>query len=1547
MWFKKLLRWGKEQQPSRAASKWAKAALNMELLEDRTVPATFTVSNLNDTGLGSLREAIIDANTTTGADTIKFQANMNGAIHLSYELYITDDVSIVGSGAKNITIDADATSRIFYINDHVDGNSIDVSLSGLRLTDGYTAGRGGAIYNYDENLALNGMVLDGNFAAGSGGAIAQFHGNLTIINSTVSNNVSLYNGGGVYAPLWYDGDSLTIKGSTISGNVASSDGGGLYTAASAGLIENSTISGNSGTHGGGVYIDGGVWTIKDTTISNNHATTGGGVYVNDTDGNLLIDGSTISGNETYGNGAGLFFYNTDYDVTIQDSSIDDNHAGGSGGGISFYAGGSDLSISGTTIANNSALADGGGISFYAGDSSLFIVSSTISGNRAGDTGGGIDIYADTTFDEAVYIKDSHIDGNSAANDGGGIHFEINGDFGYNYNSFYHYGTMHVIGGSISGNTSGGDGGGVSLKADNFEGSIHFTDVTIANNSATQDGGGVALYADGDHAYYGLVTFDGAHVTGNHAGGDGGGISLRVYDNINGDVSINGSDVSGNSAEGDGGGLAINVGHESYVSTGYYNYPYGYQYSGYWVYVGDINSSATISIDGSTFTANASDRDGGGVYVGVERDFDGRFDVSKSSFTSNAADGNGGAISLYVGGNLYGDIALADTTISKNAATGDAGGGFDLRVDGRGAYSSDINFYAVTIADNTADGQGGGVNLEFNGDFGGRINFEASGITGNSALHGEGGGISFYSDGAFHGRLSLYGTSLTDNTAEDAGGGLSMRVTDSIEGDVVLVNSDVSNNHALYGSGGGVAIWAYAIEGSSVELYNSTVTGNRAGGDGGGVAIDAKYGVFYSQFQFEHDVITGNSAEGDGGGVAIRTEAFVEGDVAFNDSDVSQNYAGGSGGGISFKADYVFVGYSHFELYGSTINDNAAKGNGGGVNFTVGSYFAGSSDFEVRYTEISGNTAAGYGGGLLVAATDFYGSVRFYQDQIKDNTSVGGGGGVFVTLGGDSDGYVGIGRSTISGNQSEASGGGLFFSDSGTSYLKVYASLVAENYAGDDGGGLWIDSYYGDVSIVNSTISGNISYNGAGGGIYVDYLADFHLEINNSTIAFNKAWQGAGGGIYANNHLTLSSTIVSDNHAGYAPSDDLGGSATFYAYYSLIESPGSANIAGNLYTTILGEDPLLSPLADNGGSTWTHALQAGSPAINAGDNSLGLSYDQRGFNFHRENPSYSPDIGAFEMQPGPLDVTVVGAGLGSEVKVFNADGTLKFDFTAFDSAVQGVTVALGDVNGDGVADIIVGAASGGNGHVKVFDGNDPTHVLFDFFAFDGLFGGGVNVAAGDVNGDGLLDIIAGAGAGGGPRVEVFSGLDLTVLANFFAFDGAFGGGVNVASGDINGDGYADIICGAGAGGGPRVEVFSGLDTNVVLQNFFAFEGGFAGGVNVAAGDINGDGLADLIVSTATAGSRIQAFSGLDPSDFLFENGVGGRQDVDPFSVPGVFTWNGGLRIAAADYNHDGIADIIAGAAPNGGPAVATLDSAGAVQDAFFAFSQDFTGGVFVG
>src|SRR5262249_51870134 len=138
-----------------------------------------------------------------------------------------------------------------------------------------------------------------------------------------------------------------------------------------------------------------------------------------------------------------------------------------------------------------------------------------------------------------------------------------------------------------------------------------------------------------------------------------------------------------------------------------------------------------------------------------------------------------------------------------------------------------------------------------------------------------------------------------------------------------------------------------------------------------------------------------------------------------------------------------------------------------------------------------------------------------------------------------------------------------------------------------------------------------------------------------------------------------------------------------------------------------------------------------------------------------------------------------------------------------------------------------------------------------------FTGGLWVAAGDVNRDGRADIITAADRGGGPQVTITSGADLTgrtVLSNFFATLNTFTGGIRVACADVNGDGFADVIAGAGPGGSPQITIFDGQSMQRVTA-YFAFgpqSAGFSGGVFVAAGDVTGDGLADIIVGAAPGG-----------------------------------------------------------------------------------------------
>ena len=171
----------------------------------------------------------------------------------------------------------------------------------------------------------------------------------------------------------------------------------------------------------------------------------------------------------------------------------------------------------------------------------------------------------------------------------------------------------------------------------------------------------------------------------------------------------------------------------------------------------------------------------------------------------------------------------------------------------------------------------------------------------------------------------------------------------------------------------------------------------------------------------------------------------------------------------------------------------------------------------------------------------------------------------------------------------------------------------------------------------------------------------------------------------------------------------------------------------------------------------------------------------------------------------------------------------------------------------------GAGAGGGPAVNVYSGIDNS-VLASFFAFEEDFTGGVQTAVADVNNDGISDVIVGAGAGGGPRVIVYDGATnfTTQLFDFFAFSTEFSGGVDVAGGDFNADGFADIVVGAGPGGGPQVSIFDGRTGNVLTQ-FFAYDQSFSGGVTVAVGDVDGSSFNSVITGAgAGGGSHVKSF-----------------------------------------------------------------------------------------
>ncbi|MBU1203229.1 S8 family serine peptidase [Patescibacteria group bacterium] len=224
------------------------------------------------------------------------------------------------------------------------------------------------------------------------------------------------------------------------------------------------------------------------------------------------------------------------------------------------------------------------------------------------------------------------------------------------------------------------------------------------------------------------------------------------------------------------------------------------------------------------------------------------------------------------------------------------------------------------------------------------------------------------------------------------------------------------------------------------------------------------------------------------------------------------------------------------------------------------------------------------------------------------------------------------------------------------------------------------------------------------------------------------------------------------------------------------------------------------------------------------------------------------------------------GLPPEVLIMDTEGNLESWFLAYNAGFRGgVNVLVSDVTGDGLENIVTAPMAGGGPHIRVFDihGN----VQSEFFAYDANFTGGVNIATGDVDGNGTLEIVTAPMAGGGPHIRVFD-YQGNLLYEFFAYDAAFAGGVNVALGDVNNDEKDEIVTAPASNYIPEIKVFN--YENRQKASFLAYDKDMTAGVNISIGDVNADHWPEIVTAPARLyPPQIKLFSmrGTLKSEFL--------------------------------------------------------------------------------
>ena len=953
------------------------------------------------------------------------------------------------------------------------------------------------------------------------------------------------------------------------------------------------VSGDSGGNGSPnvqvFFIGGSTVTLTHLNIISGTDTYGGGII---NWGTLTLQNSTLSGNTAY-EGGGTYNHGT---LTLQNSTFSGNSALAYGGGIVNVA---TLNIQNSTFANNSAVTyEGGGIDNLG---ALTLQNSTLSGNSAGDFGGGI--YNDGT----AIIRNSTFYDNSSDLYGGGI---SNND------------TLTVQNSTLAGNSAYIYGGGIYNRA-----TLNLSNTLIANNDwqdCANDLGGTV--GTNDHN---LIEGAGSSACGlvNGVNGNLIGVDPLLAPSSNYGGSTQTAALLPGSPAIDAGNACLTTDQRGVARP-------------------QVAACDIGAFESQGFNLTVTGGSGQSTPVHLA------FSDPLSLIVGNSFDEpvDGGQVIVTGPSNGAGiNPPIYTATISSGAVTqlvraNGTSGSYSVAADTRGRLGSAASFNLTNLALKTVMLGNGLVitdgdttpSLADHTDFGNVTPGWAITRTFTVSNNSDTASSIVYSlglSGAGAGNFALSGPVLPVTLTANSAITFQVRFTPAIfatsTATITLATDDGPEND-----------YDFSIQGTGVCANPMSVTNANDSGAGslrhaldqicaGGTIDFAADTTLYLNSQLE---IT-KTLTIDGSGHTIKLSGDSLGDGIPNVRVLS---IGSSG----------VVTLTHLAIISGTANSEVNGYEGGGIRNT--------GRLTLQNSTLAGNAATNYGGGLYNSGTLLVSDSTFSR-----NSTDFAGAGIY-----NSSGRITVTNSTLSGNLAEW-GGGLYnasgtltvqhstFSRNSASNgvgggicnggtLTVQDSTLSDNAGGNGGGGVYNS---GMLTVQNSTFSGNSTFV-YGGGISNDGTS----TIQNSTFSGNSG--DYGGGIFSGNTLTLQNSTLSGNSAsqgggvyhnsgtlsllntliGNSPSggDCRNGSGTLSINdHNLLQSTlitdtcGLTNGAGG---SLIGVDPLLGPLANNGGNTQTFALLSGSPALNAGNNATCLPTDQRGV---ARPQSVACDVGAYE------------------------------------------------------------------------------------------------------------------------------------------------------------------------------------------------------------------------------------------------------------------------------------------------------------------------------